>query len=175
MSRSGIPTYERTDAQKLGASLDRVKSWLRLAFFAYSTSAQYRSSMKLLLDTHIWIWNELEPWRITSAVHQELASPHNELYLSPVSLWELVLLVEKKSINIAADFAEWVNGSFEDLQMQEAPFSFAVAHELRFTQLPHRDPGDRFIVATARVYDMTLVTADQNLIGLANLAVLPNL
>ena len=131
--------------------------------------------MKLLLDTHIWIWNELEPWRITSAVHQELASSHNELFLSPVSLWELVLLVEKKRINIAADFAEWVNGSFEDLQMQEAPFSFAVAHELRFTQLPHRDPGDRFIVATARVYDMTLVTTDQNLIDLANLAVLPNL
>jgi PIN domain nuclease of toxin-antitoxin system len=68
-----------------------------------------------------------------------------------------------------------VNGSFEDLQMQEAPFSFAVAHELRFRQLPHRDPGDRIIVATARIYDMTLVTADQNLIGLANLAVLPNL
>jgi PIN domain nuclease of toxin-antitoxin system len=81
---------------------------------------------------------------------------HNELYLSPVSLWELVLLVEKKRINIAADFAEWINGSLEDLQMQEAPFSFAVAHELRFTQLPHRDSGDRFIVATARIHDMTI-------------------
>lgn len=130
--------------------------------------------MKLLLDTHIWIWTELEPWKITSAVHQELASPHNELFLSPVSLWELVLLVEKKRIHIDADFGEWVNGSFEDLQIQEAPFSFSVAHELRFTQLPHRDPGDRFIVATARTYNMTLVTADQNLIGLANLAVLSN-
>lgn len=84
-------------------------------------------------------------------------------------------MVEKKRISIAADFAEWDNGSFEDLQIQEAPFSFAVAHELRFTQLPHKDLGDRFIVATARVYDMTLVTADENLIKLANLALLPNL
>jgi PIN domain nuclease of toxin-antitoxin system len=130
--------------------------------------------MKLLLDTHIWIWNELEPWRLTFAVHQQLASPLNELFLSPVSLWELVLLVEKKRILIAADFAEWVNASFEDLQIQEAPFGFAVAHELRFTQLPHKDPGDRFIVATARVYDLTLVTADENLIKLADLALLPN-
>jgi PIN domain nuclease of toxin-antitoxin system len=130
--------------------------------------------MKLLLDTHIWIWNELEPWRLTSAVHQQLASPHNELFLSPISVWELVLLVEKKKINITTDFAEWVNGSFEDLQIQEAPFTFAVAHELRYTQLAHRDPGDRFIVATARVYDLTLVTSDAKLLELANLSVLPN-
>jgi PIN domain nuclease of toxin-antitoxin system len=130
--------------------------------------------MKLLLDTHIWLWNELEPWRLTSAIHQQLASAHNELFLSPVSVWELVLLVQKKRINIAGDFAEWVNASFEDLQIQEAPFTFVVAHELRFTQLAHKDPGDRFIVATARVYDLTLVTSDSNLLTLPNLSVLPN-
>jgi PIN domain nuclease of toxin-antitoxin system len=130
--------------------------------------------MKLLLDTHIWIWNELEPWRITSEIHQQLASTHNELFLSPISVWELVLLVEKKRINITADFGEWVNASFEDLQIQEAPFTFAVAHELRFTQLAHKDPGDRFIVATARVYDLTLITADEQLLSLKNLSILPN-
>jgi len=131
--------------------------------------------MKLLLDTHIWIWNELEPWRLTSETHRELASPHNELFLSPISIWELVLLVEKKRLNIAADFAEWVNTSIDDLQLQEAPFNIAVAHELRFTQLAHRDPGDRFIVATARVYNLTLVTSDTKLLELANLSVLPNI
>jgi PIN domain nuclease of toxin-antitoxin system len=130
--------------------------------------------MKLLLDTHIWVWTELEPWRLGSVLHNELASPQNELFLSPVSVWELVLLVEKKKISIAADFGEWVNASFEDLQIQEAPFSFAVAHELRFTQLPHKDPGDRFLVATARVYNFTLVTADENLLALKNLSILTN-
>jgi PIN domain nuclease of toxin-antitoxin system len=50
-----------------------------------------------------------------------------------------VLLVGKKKINIVADFAEWVHGSFDDLQIQEAPFTFAVTHELRYTQLPHKD------------------------------------
>jgi PIN domain nuclease of toxin-antitoxin system len=131
--------------------------------------------MRLLLDTHIWIWNDLEPWRLTSEVHRELASAHNDLFLSPVSIWELVLLIEKKKIQITADFAEWVNASFDDLQLQEAPFTTAVAHELRFTQLMHKDPGDRFIVATARVYDLTLVTSDSNLLSLPNLALLPNI
>jgi len=38
--------------------------------------------MNLLLDTHIWIWNELEPWKITPDVNRELASPDNHLWLS---------------------------------------------------------------------------------------------
>jgi|SRR5271170_1938524 len=130
--------------------------------------------MKLLLDTHIWLWNELEPWKLTSAIHQHLASPQNELFLSPISVWELVLLVQKKKIKITADFGEWVNASFEDLQIQEAPVSFAVAHELRFTELAHKDPGDRFIVATARVYGLTLITADDQLLNLKNVSILPN-
>jgi PIN domain nuclease of toxin-antitoxin system len=130
--------------------------------------------MKLLLDTHIWLWNELEPWKITSEVHNQLASPQNELFLSPISVWEFALLVDKKKINITADFGEWVDGSFNDLQIQEAPVSFAVAHELRFTQLAHKDPGDRFIVATARVYDLTLVTSDEKLMNVPNLSIFPN-
>jgi PIN domain nuclease of toxin-antitoxin system len=54
--------------------------------------------MKLLLDIHIWIWSHLEPWRITSEVTKELGDPRNELWLSPLSIWELVLLVEKKRL-----------------------------------------------------------------------------
>jgi PIN domain nuclease of toxin-antitoxin system len=130
--------------------------------------------MKLLLDTHIWIWNHLEPWKITSEVTKELGDPRNELWLSPVSIWELVLLVEKRRIELHHDMGEWVQQSVRDLDLQEAPFTSAVAHELRFTLLGHRDPGDRFLVATARVYDLTLVTADQRLQQIPGLQHLAN-
>jgi PIN domain nuclease of toxin-antitoxin system len=50
-----------------------------------------------------------------------------------------------------------------ELGLQEAAFTSAVAHELRFTRLGYRDPGDRFLVATAKVYGLTLVTADERL------------
>lgn len=89
--------------------------------------------MKLLLDTHIWIWNHLEPWRITSEVSKELGDPRNELWLSPISIWELVLLVGKKRLELNADLGEWVQQSMSELGLQEAPFTSAVAHELRFT------------------------------------------
>jgi PIN domain nuclease of toxin-antitoxin system len=84
------------------------------------------------------------------------------------------LLVEKKRIELHHDMGEWVQQSVRELDLQEAPFTSAVAHELRFTLLGHRDPGDRFLVATARVYDLTLVTADQRLQQIPGLQHLAN-
>jgi PIN domain nuclease of toxin-antitoxin system len=130
--------------------------------------------MKLLLDTHIWIWNHLAPWKITSEVTKELGDPRNELWLSPLSIWELVLLVEKKRLELHADMGEWVQQSVNELDLQEATFTSAVAHELRFTLLGYRDPGDRLLVATARVYGLILVTADENLLKLLGLQLLAN-
>ena len=130
--------------------------------------------MNLLLDTHIWIWNHLEPWRISSEVVREMGDPANELWLSPISIWELVLLVEKKRLELHHDMGEWVNQSMKELSLQEASFTSAVAHELRFTLLGYKDPGDRFLVATARVYDLTLVTADERLLRIPDLRLLPN-
>jgi PIN domain nuclease of toxin-antitoxin system len=130
--------------------------------------------MNLLLDTHIWIWNDLQPEKLSSRVSQELANANNELWLSPVSIWELLLLVEKKRLKLDQEFHRWVSDSVRDLDLKEAPFGWDVAHELRFSILGHGDPADRFLVATARAYDMTLVTADQNLLRLPDLRLLPN-
>jgi PIN domain nuclease of toxin-antitoxin system len=130
--------------------------------------------MNLLLDTHIWIWNELEPWKITSEINRELASPDNQLWLSPVSVWETVVLLEKRRISLKQDFRQWVDESVTALQLQEAALTWEVAHELRFTVLGHRDPADRFLVATAKVYDLTLITSDERLLSVPGLQVLPN-
>jgi len=130
--------------------------------------------MNLLLDTHIWIWNELEPWKITSEINRELASPDNQLWLSPVSVWETVVLLEKRRISLKQDFRQWVDESVTALQLQEAALTWEVAHELRFTVLGHRDPADRFLVATAKVYDLTLITSDERLLSVPGLRVLPN-
>ena len=119
--------------------------------------------MKFLLDTHIWIWIHLAPWKIASDVTHHLENPTNELWLSPLSIWALVLLVERKRPELDADMGEWVQYSVEELDIQEASFTSAVAHELPFTLPGYQDPGDRFLVATAKVYDLILVTADVRL------------
>jgi PIN domain nuclease of toxin-antitoxin system len=130
--------------------------------------------MNLLLDTHIWIWNHLEPWRVASTVNQALGDPENELWLSPVSIWELVTLLEKKRIVLDEDMHVWVEKSKRELLLREAPFSWEVAQEMRSTLLGHRDPADRFLVATAKAQHLTLVTADERLMRVDGLRVLPN-
>ena len=131
--------------------------------------------MNLLLDTHIWIWNDLQPEKLTSEVARELASSANELWLSPVSIWELILLVEKKRLALRQEFHVWVNESAQNLDLKEASLTWEVAQEVRFTMLGYGDPADRFIAATAKAYNMTLITADERLMKVPDLKVLANL
>lgn len=130
--------------------------------------------MRLLLDTHIWLWVTLEPHKLTSGVHNALGDPRNSRFLSPVSIWEAILLLERKKIEIDQDFGEWVDASRKDLDLQEAALDWKVAHELRFTLLGYKDPADRFLVATAKVYDLVLVTADQRMLSIPGLKVFAN-
>jgi PIN domain nuclease of toxin-antitoxin system len=51
--------------------------------------------MKLLLDTHIWLWSVLEPERLSRRVSKEIQDMSNELWLSPISVWELIVLWQK--------------------------------------------------------------------------------
>jgi len=130
--------------------------------------------MRLLLDTHIWLWIHREPWKLSSEVNQRIADPQNELWLSPFSIWELTILLEKRRITLKEEMNQWVAKSRKELSLMEATFSWEVAHELRYTLLNHRDPADRFLVATAKVYDLTLVTADERLMSVPGIQVLAN-
>jgi len=130
--------------------------------------------LNLLLDTHIWIWSVDDPSRLTERVAFELLNPDNELWLSPVSTWEAILLVEKKRIQLLPDAEQWMSQSLRILRLREACMTHAVAVEAARVVLPHRDPGDRLLAATAIVYGLTLVTADQRLLGCHGLPLLPN-
>lgn len=130
--------------------------------------------MRFLLDTHIWLWIHREPLKLTPDVNQSIADPDNDLWLSPVSIWELIILIEKKRVTLREDMNNWVEKSRKELSLREAAFSWEVAQELSTTLLAHGDPADRFLVATARVYDLALITADERLMRVPGLAVLPN-
>ena len=130
--------------------------------------------MNLLLDTHIWIWTRAEPWKISSEVKAILADSENELWLSPISIWELLVLTEKKRVALDRGLHEWVEDSKRELFLREAPVSWEIAEALTSTLLRHRDPADRFLVATAKVYELTLVTADEQLMNLPGVRILQN-
>jgi PIN domain nuclease of toxin-antitoxin system len=128
--------------------------------------------MRLLLDTHIWLWSLGETKRLAPRVNRELDDASNELWLSPISLWEALLLYAKGRIQADGNFRDWVANSV--IRFREAPLTHEIvlaAHELPFA---HRDPADRFLAATAGVLGLTLVTADERLLGLGHIATLAN-
>ncbi len=120
--------------------------------------------MKLLLDTHIWLWSLREPVRLTRRVARALESASSELWLSPLSIWELMLLAEKGRIPLNLPAEEWAVRALERVPLKEAPVTFQVALATQHVDLPHQDPVDQFLAATARVFDLTLVTADSRLL-----------
>lgn len=128
--------------------------------------------MKLLLDTHIWLWSFRDKARLPRRVARELASPRNELWLSPMSIWETALLLERGRLTVKGDPLRWLDQLLAAAVFREASFTRDVATRAAEVQLPHRDPVDRLLVATALVHDLTLVTADQRLLDQAQCPVL---
>lgn len=128
--------------------------------------------MRLLLDTHIWLWSVASPDRLTPKVRRALARPGHELWLSPVSTWELVLLLQKKRISIDGHLEAWLPKAQGPLR--EALLTHDIAAAAADFPLPHGDPADRLLVATARVLHLTLVTADEQIIAANHVPTLAN-
>ena len=120
--------------------------------------------LRLLLDTHIILWSLADPVKLTHEVGAALESESNELWYSPVSVWEIMLLAEKGHITLGVNIEKSVRNIFQKIPITEAPLNLEVAIQSRLVNLPHQDPADRFLAATAIVYDLTLVTADSRII-----------
>ena len=128
--------------------------------------------MKLLLDTHVWIWSMTEPDRLSRKVSVAIGSPKNELWLSPMSLWEFFLLAGRGRLRLQITPEHWVTNALASAPLQDAALTREVAIESRSLPISLSDPADRFIAATARVYGLTLATADERLLNLPGVDVL---
>ena len=130
--------------------------------------------MKLLLDTHIWIWSFLEPKKIAPRVAKLLENPAIEKWLSPISIWEFIVLVEKGRIELDIEVRTWIGRALKEFSPREAHLTTDVALAIPGIGLKHRDPADAFLVATAKVFDLTLVTSDARLLAVKGISTLPN-
>ena len=128
--------------------------------------------MKLLLDTHIWLWSLHDPSRLGKRVLHELRDSANELWLSPISTWEALTLNARGRIQLPTDLSHWL--AHATSAFSEAPLTHEIALSAQRLSFSHKDPADRFLAATAQVLHLTLVTADTNLLGLGEISTLAN-
>jgi PIN domain nuclease of toxin-antitoxin system len=121
--------------------------------------------MNLLLDTHILLWSLNGSDRLLPQMKNALEEPSNTLWLSPITIWEILILHEKDRIRIDhSDPVKWIRKVLNSIPFKEAPLNHEVAVQSRQVKLPHQDPADRFLVATALVYDLILMTVDQKIL-----------
>ncbi|MCY4165451.1 MAG: type II toxin-antitoxin system VapC family toxin [Gammaproteobacteria bacterium] len=128
--------------------------------------------MNLLLDTHVWIWSLIAPDRIQENTLKALASEDAILHLSSISCWEVLLLVEKGRIELAARAESWLVEALRNSPVIEVPISMEIAISSRSIAVANQDPADRFIAASAKVLGLTLVTSDKKLQSCTEIEVL---
>ncbi len=129
--------------------------------------------MRLLLDTHIWVWSLSDLPRLVPRVARALAGA-DEIWISPVSTFELLTLARKGRISLGPSYEGWLQRALSEPVFKEATFTHAVAAETARITLPHRDPADLILAATARVFGLTLVTSDERLLAATGLKTLAN-
>ena len=85
------------------------------------------------------------------------------------------MLAERDRVSLEPDATTWVRRVCQTVPFREAPLNHEVAIQSRAIDLVHQDPADRFLAATALVYDLTVVTADARLLRSRQFAALANI
>lgn len=118
--------------------------------------------MKLLVDTHVFLWMAAEPERLGEAL-DPVASPGNEVLLSAASTWELAIKASIGRLALPEPVGTYVSSRMRALALDALPVEHLHAAAVDALPMHHRDPFDRLLVAQAQATGATLVTADEAL------------
>ena len=128
----------------------------------------------IVLDTHIWVWWVHADARLTAVQRQRLTENEaHGLGVSIISCWEVAKLVEYKRLVLPCPVADWFDQALTYPGVLLLNLTPRIA--LESTQLPgnfHRDPADQMLVATARIHDCPLLTADAKLLNYSHVKTL---
>ena len=116
--------------------------------------------MRLLLDTHVFIWSFQNTKRLSKRATTELTNPENEFYVSIVSIWEMQIKVMLDKMELGGTLSEIVT---EQIANGVQILNLDLSHAFQLEKLPdnHRDPFDRMLISQALVENMTVITADK--------------
>lgn len=120
----------------------------------------------ILLDTHIWVWWVSRSHSLSSNLERKIQQYQtNGFAVSIISCWEVAKLVELGKLSLTLPVLDWLNQAIAYPGVRLLQLDVAVVVEA--TQLPgdfHRDPADQILVATARIYNFPILTADRKIL-----------
>jgi PIN domain nuclease of toxin-antitoxin system len=116
--------------------------------------------MRMLLDTHTFLWFVLGDTRLTANAKASIEEPDNEKLVSPASYWEIAIKISLGKYTLSQSYEEFMERGIVENGFVILPIE--LKHTAVLTTLPfhHRDPFDRLIIAQAMVEGITIVSGD---------------
>lgn len=121
--------------------------------------------MKLLLDTHTFLWHVDGNPQVSAAATALLVDPENELFLSAASAWEIAIKLGLGKLSLSRSYLQFMTESIGGYGLTVLPITVDDCAEyarLPFPSMGHRDPFDRLIITHAKRHDLRIVGADTN-------------
>ena len=119
--------------------------------------------MKLLLDTHVFLWLRNEPEKVSKTALDAYQSKENSIFLSLVSVWEIQIKQQLGKLQLAVSLAGMLQEQCTNNDLRIMPID--LLHILGVNQLPfhHKDPFDRLLISQAKIEELILVSSDSRL------------
>jgi PIN domain nuclease of toxin-antitoxin system len=117
--------------------------------------------MRVLLDTHIWLWALTDAAAIPVSLRNRLRSTRDTFLISAASGWEIAIKASLGRLRLPVDASSFLRAAIRDLPVVELPI--ALIHAARVAELPrhHRDPFDRILIAQAQIEGLAIMTVDR--------------
>jgi PIN domain nuclease of toxin-antitoxin system len=119
--------------------------------------------VKLLVDTHTFLWALLEDRRLSAKARQVLRSDENELVFSLVSLWEIAIKIKIGKLNAIGSSVDYIREQMDAYGMELLPIRYEHILQLEMLPLHHSDPFDRLLIAQAITERLPILTHDARL------------
>ena len=116
--------------------------------------------MKLLVDTHVFLWWDSNDASLPVALLSAIASPRNQIFVSAVTVWEIAIKRASGKLN----FGRGLGKAIEDHGFTALPITVDQAELAGSLSQLHRDPFDRLLVAQAQLEGLILVTVDEQIL-----------
>ena len=116
--------------------------------------------MKLLLDTHTFLWFVLNDPSLSPIARDLIIDSLNEICLSPATHWEIAIKISIGKYQLPGPFESWINTQIQTNDVQILPIE--VAHTALVTTLPfhHKDPFDRLLISQSLVEKVSIISID---------------
>lgn len=117
--------------------------------------------MNVLIDTHVFLWLNEAPEKLSASALQLCERSDVRLYLSLVSVWEIQIKQQLGKLSLSTPWQTMIQRQQQDNELKLLPIELSHIEQLQALPAVHRDPFDRLLIAQAIQESMTIVTSDQ--------------